>query len=539
MKGAVKIVVLHDREMIQSDMGRTVLFTFLGNKDPLEIPPAGTDPGPVLSLLRAHSPPMDHVVLLLTGGEYVERAQVIKDVALREGLARTFSYIDIHLNSVVDYEELYEAMSAAVVATMEQVGTESRLSVLLDPGTPQMQTIWFLLAYSRIMPARLLQGIPPRFGNGRYQFREVRLHPERVPLEVRHLDAPHHHGISDPEEITGPVIRWSGREQQIVGASDSMRELLKRVRQVAPYDQLVLITGETGTGKELIARRLHQESPRRDHPFVPVNVATLERQTAASALFGHCKGAYTGADATRLGAFRSADRGTLFLDEIGELTLDLQAQLLRALEIQEIVPLGEDTPIQVDVRVVAATNQNLPRMVREGSFREDLYERLRQFPLSTPPLRERDGDIPRITRYILTQWNRRYDARIALHRETGAILEAYSWPGNVRQLENVLRRSCVIAGPDGTITPELISNILREERSPGPVHNLTASPTPLPPLSEPRNLREILNQVEREHYRAALEQAHGNQAEAARLLGLNPPAFRKALRERFSDLQNH
>lgn len=536
MKGAVKVIVLHDREMIQSGMGRTVLFTFLGNKDPLEIPPAGTDPGPVLSLLRAHTPPLDHVVLLLTGGEYVERAQVIKDVALREGLARTFSYIDIHLNSVVDYEELYEAMSAAVVATMEQVGADSQLSVLLDPGTPQMQTIWFLLAYSGIMPARLLQGIPPRFGNGRYQFREVRLHPERVPLEVRRLDTGDHFAMAEAEEPGGPVIRWSGREHQIVGASTSMREVLERLRQVAPYDQLVLITGETGTGKELIARRLHQESPRRDQPFVPVNVATLDRHTAASALFGHCKGAFTGADATRLGAFRSADRGTLFLDEIGELTLELQAQLLRALEIHEIVPLGEDTPINVDVRVVAATNQDLPRMVRDGTFREDLYERLRQFPLPIPPLRDREGDIPRITRYILEQWNRRYDAHISLHPGTAGLLEEYTWPGNVRQLENVLRRSCVIVGPSGTITPELIRELLKEERS--PEHGVRGDPS-LPQLSRPQNLREILEHVEREHYRAALRHAGGNQAEAARLLGINPPAFRKALRERFPDLQNH
>ncbi|TVR72474.1 MAG: hypothetical protein EA427_03220, partial [Spirochaetaceae bacterium] len=185
----VRILVLYGRDVVQSLMRKNVLFSFVGNHDPLEIPRKEGDPGPVLSLLRAHTVRFDHVALFLTGGEYVERAQVIKDVALREGLARTFSFIDIRLESVVDYEELYEVMSAAVLSTRESLNLEGDVSVLLDPGTPQMQTIWFLLVQAGILSARLLQGVPARFGGGVYRYREVRVRPDRIPIEMRLLEA--------------------------------------------------------------------------------------------------------------------------------------------------------------------------------------------------------------------------------------------------------------------------------------------------------------------------------------------------------------
>ncbi|TVR67334.1 MAG: sigma-54-dependent Fis family transcriptional regulator [Spirochaetaceae bacterium] len=349
---------------------------------------------------------------------------------------------------------------------------------------------------------------------------------------------------------TPATVEWTGRAGEIVGDSPLMRELLAQVEQYAPYDEVVLITGETGTGKELIARQLHASGPRAKGPFTAVNVATLDAATAASALFGHIRGAYTGAEAHRLGAFRSSEEGTLFLDEIGELSPDLQARILRAVELKEIVPLGEDRPRHVDVRVVAATNRDLATMIREGTFREDLYQRLRQFPLRISPLRERPDDIPLLTRHFLRRWNRRYDTLIDIAPEAIAVLQDYHWPGNVRQLENVLKRLCVPLRPDGTITGEAAGAILADEESswegrhsrrdarpPGTAHAPPSGPEPRNlTTANPVDLRSILEETERGWYRAALGATEGNQAEAARLLGLNPPAFRKALRDRFSDL---
>jgi two-component system, NtrC family, response regulator AtoC len=576
----VRILVLCGRGVLQSAMRKNVLFSFVGNHDPLEIPRTDSDPGPVLSLLRAHAERFDHVALFLTGGDYVERAQVIKDVALREGLARTFSFIDIRLKSVVDYEELYEVMSTTVLSTRENLGIEGECSVLLDPGTPQMQTIWFLLAQAGILPARLLQGIPARFGGGTYQYREVRVRPDRIPIEMRLRTKPPH----EPPAAEA-VLEWTGREDEIVGDSPVMKELLRRVDQFTPYDEVVLITGETGTGKELIARRLHTTGPRRKGPFTAVNVATLEGATAASALFGHTRGAYTGAEANRLGAFRSSEKGTLFLDEIGELSPEMQARILRAVELKEVVPLGEDRPRHVDVRVVAATNRDLAAMIRDGTFRQDLYQRLRQFPLEIPPLRDRTGDIALLAGHLLEAWNRRYDMSITVSLEAIAVLQDYQWPGNVRQLENVLKRLCVPVSPGGAITAEAARAIITEERhsyeerlprpeargpdargpdarglgargpdalgreargpdarglgarGPDGVRSATASPEPQDlTTANPVDLRSILEETERGWYNAALRAANGNQAEAARLLGLKPPGFRKALRDRFPDL---
>ncbi len=311
------------------------------------------------------------------------------------------------------------------------------------------------------------------------------------------------------------------------------------VDRVAPFDELVLITGETGTGKELIARRLHTMSPRRDNPFVVLNAATLDAAMAGSALFGHCKGAFTGAENMRLGAFRSAQGGTFFLDEIGELTLEMQARILRAIELREITPVGEDRSVQVDVRVVVATNRDLSEMVRAGTFRLDLYQRLCQFPLLVSPLRERAGDIQLLTEAFVEQWNRRYDGNRTLPADAVSLLERYGWPGNVRQLRHIVSRLCLMADESGEITLDSVRIALeREEQQ----HGKTAGTIPAPGTADahpaqrlgagPVDLRVILEETERSWYDAALTISGGNQAEAARLLGVKPPAFRKAMRER-------
>jgi formate hydrogenlyase transcriptional activator len=236
----------------------------------------------------------------------------------------------------------------------------------------------------------------------------------------------------------------------IVGTSSALRGLLEEVRMVAPTGATVLIGGETGTGKELIARAIHMQSARRDRPFVKVNCASIPSELLESELFGHERGSFTGAIAQRIGRFESANGGTLFLDEIGELPLHLQTKLLRALQEQEFERVGGTRTIQVDVRIVAATNRDLKAMVEESKFRADLYYRLAVFPLHVPALRERREDIPALTRYFVQKYARRMDRDIeSIPKEALEALTDYDWPGNIRELQNVIERSVVLTrGPE-------------------------------------------------------------------------------------------
>ena len=227
----------------------------------------------------------------------------------------------------------------------------------------------------------------------------------------------------------------------LIGSSASFQAVLKRVKIVAPTDSVVLIQGETGTGKELIARAIHNQSSRQDAPFIKMNCAAIPADLLESELFGHEKGAFTGAVAQTMGRFQLAHKGTLFLDEIGDLPLQLQPKLLRVLQEQEFERLGSGRPIKVDVRVVAATNQELLTMVQDRQFRADLYYRLNVFPICLPPLRDRAGDIPSLVRHFVRKYSQRLQRNIEyIPDEVLGVLERYDWPGNIRELRNVLGR---------------------------------------------------------------------------------------------------
>ena len=243
---------------------------------------------------------------------------------------------------------------------------------------------------------------------------------------------------------------------EMIGFSQPMQTLKQNIKLVAPSDLVVLLCGETGTGKELAAHAVHTESPRANSPLVHVNCAALPDNIAESELFGHVKGAFTGAHSHRAGKFELADGGTLFLDELGELSLPLQAKLLRAIQQGEIQRVGADKNKHVDVRIIAATNRNLAQMVQEGTFREDLYHRLNVFPITLPPLKERKEDIAVLAGYILDQERRRLGMhQLRLHPNTLMALEAYHWPGNVRELEHLLMRASLRA-MQGSQLPGLI-----------------------------------------------------------------------------------
>jgi formate hydrogenlyase transcriptional activator len=244
--------------------------------------------------------------------------------------------------------------------------------------------------------------------------------------------------------------------EEIVGTSSSLKAVLSRIAKVAPTDSTVLITGETGTGKELIARAVHKRSQRSGCPFVSVNCAALAPTLVSSELFGHEKGAFTGATQRRLGRFEMADRGTIFLDEVGELLPDSQAALLRVLQEREFERVGGGQPVHVDVRVVAATNRDLNAAVANGTFRQDLLYRLNVFPIEMPPLRERKDDILILVRYFVQRYANRAGRNIrSIEQETLDLLQSYDWPGNIRELQNVIERSIILSSTDVFSVDEL------------------------------------------------------------------------------------
>ncbi len=233
--------------------------------------------------------------------------------------------------------------------------------------------------------------------------------------------------------------------EEIVGSSAPLQRVLQQVAKVAKTDSTVLILGETGTGKELIARAIHKRSPRANRAFIRVNCAAIPPSLIASELFGHEKGAFTGAVQRRLGRFEAADGGTIFLDEIGDLPAETQIALLRVLQEREIERVGSSRPLNVDVRVLAATNRDLEAAVERGAFREDLYYRLNVFPIWMPPLRERGEDIPVLVEYLVERYGKKAGKTIRnIRKQTLELFQAYDWPGNVRELQNVIERAVVL-----------------------------------------------------------------------------------------------
>ena len=296
----------------------------------------------------------------------------------------------------------------------------------------------------------------------------------------------------------------------IVGSSKGFLRVLDQAARVSQRDATVLIQGETGTGKELVARAIHHNSRRSNRPFVPINCGAIPRDLVESELFGYMRGAFTGALANKAGRIESADGGTLFLDEIGELPLEAQVKLLRVLQEGELAKLGASVPTKVDVRVIAATHRDLQAMVEDGTFREDLYYRLAVVPLKVPPLRERREDIPGLIDSLFHRIRERHGlSEVRLSPAVYRRLISYSWPGNVRQLENVLERLLVLSSAD----------VIMEEDLPDELISPTASTAVLWPNLPEEGLR--LEMIERELISRALEKFKGNQTQAARYLDIS------------------
>jgi DNA-binding NtrC family response regulator len=301
----------------------------------------------------------------------------------------------------------------------------------------------------------------------------------------------------------------------LIGDSPALKAVVDVIDRVAQTRATVLITGESGTGKEVVARLLHGLSGRINGPFVAVNCGAIPENLLESELFGHAKGAFTGAAEARVGKFVQADGGTLFLDEIGDLPLSMQVKLLRVLQEREVTPVGESRPRQIDVRIIAASNQDLETMVGEKRFRQDLYYRLEVLPVRLPALRERREDIPLLASHFLDVMNRKLERTVTLSEEALTLMKLHSWPGNVREMENLFER-LVILNSTGSIGAQELPERMRHDGAPlGAVSAATA-------LAQGSvDLTETLSAIEDSLIEQALRQAEGNKTHAAESLGLN------------------
>jgi DNA-binding NtrC family response regulator len=311
---------------------------------------------------------------------------------------------------------------------------------------------------------------------------------------------------------------------KIIGSSPQMLRVFETIESAARFPSTVLIVGETGTGKELVARAIHEMSPRSSRPMVSINCAAIPETLLEDELFGHVKGAFTGAHQTRIGRFEQADGGTIFLDEIGEMSLNLQAKLLRVLQEREFERLGSGRTIKVDVRVIAATSAELEEKIRQGEFRKDLYYRLNVIAIKLPALRDRREDLPQLAAYFLNCFSQAYGLPPkSLTPATLERLSAYDWPGNIRQLQNVIERATILSGNRAQLSP----CDLPEELTPA-----EASP-PLQTLSIPEgglNFDSVVSNIERELLLESLRRTGGNKCQAARLLNLKRTTFIEKLK---------
>jgi transcriptional regulator with PAS, ATPase and Fis domain len=316
---------------------------------------------------------------------------------------------------------------------------------------------------------------------------------------------------------------------EIVGDSPAIIDALETIQYVAATDCSILITGETGTGKELFARATHRASPRRGKAFIPVNCAAIPESLLESELFGHVKGAFTGADRARPGRFMSANEGTIFLDEIGDLPLSAQAKLLRVLEARTVCPVGSDTEVPVDVRVIAATHRNLEEMVAAGTFRADLYFRLAVVPVCLPALRDRGEDILRIADLCVARVRERIGRNVeGLDDSAKAALLAYHWPGNVRELAHLIERAVLLSRRPRLAAGDISLPQPQKPKLARGTETMAAIAAPAP---EALDLKAALENLERDLIDRALAKAGGNRTEAAALLGLNRTTLVEKLRK--------
>lgn len=381
---------------------------------------------------------------------------------------------------------------------------------------PEIVTIAYSAFANSEMTANLLKA-------GAFFYLEKPFNLEELETHVRR--GLEHHSLQHQSFRTKPCIRNRTLLNNIIGESDKMLALFELIEKVANSDSTVLLQGESGTGKELVARAIHDLSNRRNKNFVPVNCAAIPDELLESELFGHVKGSFTGAIATRIGRFEMADKGTLFLDEIGDMKPSLQVKLLRVLQNRELEPVGSTTSKKIDVRIIAATNQNLEKLVATREFREDLFYRISVIPIILPPLRERKGDMPLLINSFLERFSINKHQKVkGMDHATLNLLRNYDWPGNVRELENLVERLVILKG-SGTIT---VNDLPEKYRGRKASHTQDA-------ITLPDNgfcLNSAVEEFENQLILQALEKTSGNKKEAAVLLNLKRTTLIEKLKKK-------
>jgi two-component system response regulator HydG len=356
--------------------------------------------------------------------------------------------------------------------------------------------------------------------SGAYEYLIKPLDFEVLKLTIER--ASEHAGLKEENRALKEHLQSDYDIANIIGRSQPMKKLIEMMSMVAPSEATVLITGDSGTGKELIARSLHFNSPRKDKPLVVVNCAAITETLLESELFGHEKGSFTGADKRREGRFMQAASGTIFLDEIGETSSTMQAKLLRVLQEKEIQRVGGEETLKVDVRIVAATNRDLEKEVAEGNFREDLFYRLNVMPLNVPPLKERREDVPLLAQHFMTKFSDKNRKAIkGLVPLAMDMLVNYDWPGNVRELENAIERAVILATGEHITEAQLPLNITEQ------YEDLEIRPTGTTQILDGTH---SLEDIEKEAILAALNGSNGNKAEAARRLGVTRKTLHNKLK---------
>jgi len=349
---------------------------------------------------------------------------------------------------------------------------------------------------------------------------------DELRLKIRqHLET---HRLKQENVLLKKALNTRYEFSNIIGRSEAMLDVFRMVETIAKTSSTVLITGESGTGKDLVARAIHYNSLRREHPFVALNCGGVPETLLESELFGHMRGAFTGADSNKKGLMEVAERGTIFLDEIGEMNAAMQVKLLRVLQDRRFRRLGGTEEVQADIRVIAATNQDLTKMVSEGRFREDLFYRINVIPMHLPPLRERRDDIPLLADHFLSKYAELMQKPVlSITHEASALLQQYGWPGNVRELENVIERAVALEQSAAVLPDSLPPDVRGGRGEPAPPG---ASPqiavAPLPDFGEGFDLEARGEDFYRHYIRLALDRAGGVQVKAAEMLGMSFRSFR-------------
>ena len=432
-------------------------------------------------------------------------------VWLQEKTPSQITLQHISLSGPTNFGEICQAATAIISEKIKEHGPDTNLVFHLSPGTPAMAAVWILLAKTRF-PAELIESSKER--GVRTASVPFDISADFIPALLRKPD-------QTLERLAAGLPAAAPEFDDIIHRSEVMQRVILKARRIAPRSIPVLIEGESGTGKELFARAIHDSSPRRNNPFIAINCGAIPSDLVEAELFGHEKGAFTGANVARAGHFEAAHKGTLFLDEIGELPKEIQVKLLRTVQEGEVRRIGATKALQVDIRIIAATNRNLIDEVAASSFREDLFYRLAVAVIKLPPLRERAGDVSLLIDRFLERINREsisepgYSSKKVSASARNVILQ-HSWPGNVRELQNTLTRAAV-----WSMDEEIGEEDIREALLPVPVGGIGVEFILNQPLGGGIDLPAIIKTVAVHYLKRGLAEFHGNKTKTAEILGIS------------------